>query len=539
MKNLLDDMKNYGRFAFGLRDFLHRRISPAEAQAIVQRRMIERDTNFLRLMEKGIFGYSKSPYRPLLKLAGCELGDLRNMVRARGLEGTLHELREAGVYITFEEFKGRKPLVRNGKTFNIRPRQFDNPHLIRHYHATTGGTTGPGTRIEIDLDHLEAIAPHFLLEHLTHGALNTPTGIWFGPLPDPTAVVSILTRSCYGEIPAKWFSPVSDHDPKPPLKYRLASKGIIIAGRLFGVPIPRPEPVRLDQAVIIARWATKMVEDHGACLITTHVSKALRICIAALEEGLDLTHVTMVGGGEPPSPVILQVMNRTGARWVPKYFLNEVGAVGLACAQPVDQNDVHFLKDALALIQCPRQVPGTEITVQAFNFTTLLPSAPKLLLNVESDDYGIIETRSCGCPLEAYGYTEHLRKIYSFSKLTGEGVTLVGSEMLRILEEVLPSRFGGSPLDYQLLEELDQKGFTRLRLIVSPKIHIRDESEVIETVLEAMKQTDMAMRLASELWKQAATLRVKRQEPVWTAGGKFMPLHKTKLSQTVTRDESS
>ena len=60
MKNLLDDMKNYGRFAFGLRDFLHRRISPAEAQAIVQRRMIERDTNFLRLMERGIFGDSKS-----------------------------------------------------------------------------------------------------------------------------------------------------------------------------------------------------------------------------------------------------------------------------------------------------------------------------------------------------------------------------------------------------------------------------------------------------------------------------------------------
>ena len=73
------------------------------------------------------------------------------------------------------------------------------------------------------------------------------------------------------------------------------------------------------------------------------------------------------------------------------------------------------------------------------------------------------------CPLERYGYTEHISRIRSYSKLTGEGVTLVGSEMLRILEEVLPSRFGGSPLDYQLLEEEDEQGFTRLHLLVSPK----------------------------------------------------------------------
>jgi len=92
-------------------------------------------------------------------------------------------------------------------------------------------------------------------------------------------------------------------------------------------------------------------------------------------------------------------------------------------------------------------VPGSDITVDAFHFTTLLPTARKLLLNVESDDYGVVETRSCGGPLESYGYTEHLRQIRSFRKLTGEGVTLVGSEMLRILEEVLPARFGGSPLD--------------------------------------------------------------------------------------------
>ena len=522
---MLADLKMYTRFALGLRGFFRQKITIAEAQAIIQRRMAKRNTNFLRLMERGVFGYPKSPYRPLLELAGCELEDIRNMVLAKGLEPTLRELRESGVYITFEEFKGRRPLVRNGKVFHIKPQQFDNPYLSRHYQGTTGGTTGAGTRVEIDLDHLSAIIPHLILEQHIHGTLNAPTAIWFGTLPDPTGIHASLWRSRYGEVPLKWFSPVSEQDLKPALKYRLATQGTIITGRLCGVRFPWPEPVRLDQADIIARWAAKIVTTYGTCLIVTHVSQALRVCIAALEEGLDLTNVTISAGGEPPSPAKVKIITRTGARWVPKYITVDAGAVGLACAQPVDENDLHFLKDSLALIQYPRQVPGSEIMVQAFNFTSLLPTAPKLLLNVESDDYGIFETRSCGCPFEGYGYTEHLRKIRSFGKLTGEGVTLVGSEMVHILEEVLPARFGGSPLDYQLQEEEDQQGFTRLNLLVSPKIQIKDESEVIATVLEAMEGSSVSAQLAGALWKQAKTLRVKRQEPIWTSRGKFMPLH--------------
>ncbi len=60
-------------------------------------------------------------------------------------------------------------------------------------------------------------------------------------------------------------------------------------------------------------------------------------------------------------------------------------------------------KDRLALIQRSRAVPGTDVTVDAFLFTTLSPAAPKLLLNVESDDYGIVERRSCGCEFERRG----------------------------------------------------------------------------------------------------------------------------------------
>ncbi len=88
-----------------------------------------RETNFLIMVERGIFGYPRSPYRPLLKVAGCELGDLQAMVRTKGLETILRVLCEAGVYVSFEEFKGRTPIVRDGQVIPVRAQDFDNPYL--------------------------------------------------------------------------------------------------------------------------------------------------------------------------------------------------------------------------------------------------------------------------------------------------------------------------------------------------------------------------------------------------------------------------
>jgi hypothetical protein len=254
---------------------------------------------------------------------------------------------------------------------------------------------------------------------------------------------------------------------------------------------------------------------------------------------LDLTGTLFLSGGEPPTPGKVQAITGSGARFVPTYYFNETGAIGMGCAQPADGNDIHFFKDALALIQYPRLVPGSSLTVEAFNFTSLLPTAPKLMLNVESDDYGVVERRPCGCPLEALGFTEHLRHIRSFRKLTGEGVTLVGSEMVRILEEVLPARFGGSPLDYQLVEEEDGDGFTRLSIAVSPKLQIADDDDVIQTVLDALGRGSVSADLARALWGQAKTLRVKRVEPVWTRKGKLMPLHLLRADTHPSEEEAA
>ena len=113
----------------------------------------------------------------------------------------------------------------------------------------------------------------------------------------------------------------------------------------------------------------------------------------------------------------------------------------------------------------------------------------------------------------------------------GEAVTLIGNEMLNILEHLLPGRFGGSPLDYQLLEEEDTNGLTRIYLIISPRVVIADERQVVGFVLNALSESSPMADAARCMWQQDQTLRVKRMEPVRTARGKLLPLHIQRFEQ--------
>jgi len=525
--SLLGDLRMYARFSWALPGFLRRTTTPDEARATVRRRLDSRDDAFLRLLERGVFGYPRSPYLALLRRAGCGFADVREMVRRRGLEATLVALREAGVYVTFEEFKGRRPIVRGGLELRVRAQDFNNPYLRHHYEAWSGGTTGPGTRVPIELDQLAARVHQRVLVYEAHGLLNAPTALWRGLLPEVTGLSNLLQGARMGNVPRRWFVPVTPAQVRQPLRYRLATRHIILLSRLFGVALPSPEPLPLDQAVVLARWAAATAAACGRSLVRCSPSAAVRLALAAREAGLDLTGVTIMGGGEPGTPGKVAQILRSGARWIPNYVMSEAGYIGAGCARPADESDMHFLKDGLALIQHPRAVPGAPITVDAFYFTTLLPSAPKIMLNTESDDYGVVETRACGCPLETYGFTEHFRYVRSFGKLTGHGMTLIGTDMVRVLEEVLPARFGGSPLDYQLAEVEDEMGFTRLEILVDPKIPIADEARVVGAVLESLAEGPRA------LYRQAQTIRVRRAAPVWTPRARLLPLHLTRRGHDV------
>jgi hypothetical protein len=217
--------------------------------------------------------------------------------------------------------------------------------------------------------------------------------------------------------------------------------------------------------------------------------------------------------------------------------MSEVGAIGRGCPRRDDPNDQHFLADHLGLIQWPRSVGSVE--VDAFLLTTLLPTAKRILLNVETDDYGTVERATCGCPFAALGYDRLLRHVRSFSKLTAEGVTLVGSELEHIVEAVLPARFGGSAVDYQLIEEEDGDGMTRVVVVVSPRVGAVDEAAVTATVLEGLGSASLGTSIGAGLLGAAGALRVRRAEPTLTTRGKLIPLHLARRTAAVGRDRKA
>ena len=87
------------------------------------------------------------------------------------------------------------------------------------------------------------------------------------------------------------------------------------------------------------------------------------------------------------------------------------------------------------------------------------------------------------------------------------------------------TRFGGSALDYQLAEEEDDRGYTRIVLRIGPRVDIADEAAVKATVLDALATASISADLAGRLWNQAGAFVVRREQPQVGGGGKLMPLH--------------
>lgn len=520
----VSELQAFSRFLLGLPRLVRLRMTVDQALAIVRDRLRSRERNFLAVVERSVFGTRASPYRRLLDMAGCTLADLRESVARDGLESTLARIRQAGVYVSFEEFKGLAPIVRGSTTIHATPADFDNPTAGRYYSTTTGGSTGVGRRIRLDLEYLESSLPGRIMVRHVQGITGIPAASW-SDLPPAGGLMGTLLHAAAGQEATHWFCTRPLRGPGgAALRYRLATTAALTVARAAGASVQPPRYLPFDQAIVLAEWARDQVRRHGACTVHSSVSRILRVAVAAHEAGIDLTGTVLRGGGEPPTVAKVSQITRTGARFFGSYAFSEVGTVGSPCLNPTGPNDQHFMQDHLAVIQASRPVPGFGIEVPSFLFTSLLPSAPKLMLNVESDDYGAVDQRACGCPWEELGFPVHLREIRSFRKLTGEGVTLVGTDLERLLEEVLPARFGGSALDYQFAEEEDEGGFTRLTLRVAPEISLGDEAGAVDYVLAHLPDSLGGQGLVHTTWREAGTIRIRRERPTMTTRGKLLPL---------------
>ncbi|MBM3155803.1 MAG: hypothetical protein FJ004_00780 [Chloroflexi bacterium] len=523
---VISEMIKYSSLAWDLRAFLKHTITLEDSKRVIAERLQNRERNFLNLVEKGIYANPESPYFKLLGLAGCELGDFKKSVNGDGIEATLSKLLAEGVYISWEEFKGKKELVRGGTTFHINERDFDNPYIPGYYYVRSSGSRSAGTRTMFDLGHLMDTTYYRPIWLKINDINNLPVVAWLPPFPSKAGISTLLRYYIIGHPVLKWFSPVNESQTQASLRDRLASRYVIYGGKLWGAKLVKPEYVSPDQAVKIAQWLAYAKKQFGGSILHCFVSSAVKVSQAAIENRLDISGSYFFVTGEPLTEAKLEQIRASGTSVTSGYFISEIDNIGLSCPGGRAIDDVHLFYDSVALIQHSRKVKNSDLEVNAFLLTCLLPSSPKILLNMESDDYGVVENVRCGCLFEELGLKVHVHSIRSFSKLTGSGVTIVGTDFVRILESVLPGKFGGAAIDYQLLEEEDS-GQTRLSLVIDPRVGNIDEKQVIDTVLEELRRSAYGGKLAAGFWSQMNTIQVKRMAPL-SSFGKIIPMHLVK-----------
>ncbi len=509
----------------------------AQAQKLLSERYAAREKNFLHIVEKGIFGYKKSPYIPLLESKKISYDNIQQWVENDGIEKTLALLQHEGVYFTVDEFKGKIPVKRSGLSFTCAEKMFDNPFLAVAYEVRSGATRSAGTRIRIDFDYLvqRSLYDAFLLN--IHDVLTAPIANWFPLFPGAPGINSSLRFSHIGNPPKKWFSQVEKAQVKVNWEKRFGTGLIFFIGRLYGVPLARPEYVSLNYAHTVAQWAAAMVAEHGSCVVYTFATSAVRVCMAAQENGLDIKGVRFFVTGEPLTAQKKFEIESAGAKAIPVYGISEAGVIAAGCGFDSGiSDDCHLYKDTTAVIAHSHTVEHFDATVNSFLFTSLLYEAPKLLLNVGMGDYGIVEEKPCDCAFGKLGFHTRISSIRSYEKLTGEGVTFVDTDFIKIIEKDLPKRFGGSSTDYQLIEEEDSKGISHLHLIVSPRLNGLDEKNLVETFIGLLRTSEASPESWAQsgtlMWNQARTLRVKREFPIATASGKILPFHLVRKKTT-------
>jgi hypothetical protein len=521
---MLDDVADAIRFVRRLPAFLRHPATDA-ARGVLADRLATREARFRAFFRDVLVSRPGSPYHGLLAAAGCEPGDLDALVRREGIEGALGRLLAAGAYLTVEEFKGRRPVVRGSTRLQIGPAALSNPLASRHLLGQSSGSRGARTPVPNSLEwiHERGVDTRLALE--ARGGAGWQHAIWM--VPGSTAVTMILRYARFGLGPARWFAQVDPRSPSLHPRYRWSGRLLRWTSVLAGVPVPRPEHVPLDDPTAIVEWMRGVLRGGATPHLDTFASAAVRVCLAAEARGLDLAGAQFSLEGEPTTAARLAVIRRVGAAALPQYAATGSGPIGLGCLAPVAPDDVHVQHDLHALVTAPRSGPEDDVGdgVRSLFISTFSRAAPFVLLNVSLGDQAVLEERACGCPIEALGFTTHLRSIRSFEKLTAGGLTLLDVDVGRVLEEVLPGRFGGAPTDYQLVEDEGADGVARLRLVVHPRVGPAAPERLRETFLAALGQGRGGDRVTTLAWREGHMLAVERRVPYRTSNGKILHVH--------------
>ena len=519
----LTEIANGLRLLTGLPRFLRERLSTTAAREVLDRRFESRERDFLDLARRAIFAHPRSPYRALLRSAGCEYGDLERLVNERGLDEALRVLLREGVFLSLDEFKGRQPIVRGSKIIAAAgPAALANPLTRPAWAAQTSGSSGHAAPVTFGLDFVRDRSVNLSLFLEARRGMGWRHAVW--GVPGTTDLIMLLELAGVGLCSLEWFSQVPAGGARLHPRYAWSARLVGWSSRLAGRPLPRPVDAPLHDPLPVARWARDVLDAGLTPHLTTWVTPAIRMCLAAREAGIDLSGIQLTLGGEPLTAARRDILRASGAAVVPRFLAIETGYIGYGCLEPGAPDDNHLIHDFNAVIAAGTNGQAAGLPPKAILLTSLRRSVPVILLNVSLGDEAELARRECGCPLGRLGYDRHLSHIRSVERLKSGGMTFLDRDVVPVLEHILPGAFGGTALDYQLVESESPDGTPEVVIVASPALGPLDDQKVIAAFLEAIGRGSGAERIASLQWRSAGTVRLERRVPETTATGKIRHL---------------
>ena len=518
--NLSAEIIRYSRMAFGMLELAR---TPAIHNPIenLRHNLENRDTNFLDLVSRAVYRNPQNPYYKMLLKAQCEYPDLERGVHLSGLEPTLERLQRAGVYLTHDELKGKVPVIRDGELIKTDLNSYDNPLSSAKIEAVTGGSRSAGTRTphsvrsQLHWEQYQAVLAQEL--GIEHDAFVAILPI----LPSVAGLMVSLRGRQYNWQVEKWYAAAGNL--RDSWHCRALTRAMIAMGKLAGANCRFPTYLPENDFTPVAEFVAARKAGGERCCVGGFVSGAVRVAAVAMERGLDIGGTVFSVGGEALTSAKRATLEAAGGEVYPFYAIVELGPVGYACGRMKTGNCVHLFEDLLAAISRKRLAPLSETEVESLLYTTLTPFASRILINAEMDDSGTIEKINCDCLFGQIGYGRQIRDIASYGKLTGLGMTLAGTDVVNILEEVLPKQLGGSPGDYQLVEE-EGAAQTMITLRVSPRAGVLRPDQIRQYFLSELKRC-YGGTLTTRTWQHAEGVRVIMAEPLPTPTGKVLALH--------------
>src|SRR5262249_34407194 len=160
---------------------------------------------------------------------------------------------------------------------------------------------------------------------------------------------------------------------------------------------------------VIVRWMSETLLAGEVPHLKTYASAAIGVCGAASAAGIDLTGARFTLTGEPLTAARQALLEKARAEARPDYGGIQTGQVGEAGVAPAAPDALHLMEDIHAVVQPGPDGRSRGLPPNALFLSSLRRTAPLIFLNVSLGDSATMERRQCGCPMDAHGWTRHLR----------------------------------------------------------------------------------------------------------------------------------